>query len=525
MLAVFYCIRVIATDAEPILEIHGKALELEATVGLSFAVPTEPAKGADVKLLVWTSPRTDEYSYGTHDHALDPSDEDTVNGVDCTVFTFDGLAAKQMTDTVYVRAYASVNGTDYYSKLEKYSILQYAYNKLGKTATATDDEALKAALTTMLEYGAATQTLFNYKTDRLATADFYRISVEGGYIVTDLSHEGLFLKDEQVTFTANAENEDSLPFSHWENANGESVGEERQLTVTVGEANAEYRAVYREVLPEPPATQKVTVSIVDGSITNASEDGLYEIGSTIELVANENEAACFAYWKNGAGEILSEDSTYSVTVGAEEETYTAVYATPYEYFNFDVYTASSCMVSFDPNKSSSCPENIIIPKYYQGKTVTEIGDGAFKDLSLLKSVELPSSINKIVDRAFYKCTALQKVSMVRCTSLEAISKNCFEGCKKLTMVELPDSIKTIGTTAFNGCEKLAFFTVPKNVILIEPAAFKGCTLLENVIFEETEGWAQDNEPLLSSDLADSAIAAERLKEASLSSVSWTRTEN
>lgn len=93
------------------------------------------------------------------------------------------------------------------------------------------------------------------------------------------------------------------------------------------------------------------------------------------------------------------------------------------------------------------------------------------------------------------------------------------------MVELPDSIKTIGTTAFNGCEKLAFFTVPKNVILIEPAAFKGCTLLENVIFEETEGWAQDNEPLLSSDLADSAIAAERLKEASLSSVSWTRTEN
>jgi hypothetical protein len=181
------------------------------------------------------------------------------------------------------------------------------------------------------------------------------------------------------------------------------------------------------------------------------------------------------------------------------------------------------VVSFDTNKSSSCPENIIIPKYYQGKTVTEIGDGAFKDLSLLKSVELPSSINKIGDRAFYKCTALQKVSMVRCNSLETIPNNCFEGCKKLTTVVLPNSIKTIGNSAFSGCEKLTSFTVSKNVISIGGLAFKDCTMLNNVIFEETEGWTRGNEPLLSFDLADPAIAAERLKEAS--SASWTRTEN
>ena len=45
LLASFYCIGAFATDAEPTLEISGKALELEATVGLSFAVPIEPAKG------------------------------------------------------------------------------------------------------------------------------------------------------------------------------------------------------------------------------------------------------------------------------------------------------------------------------------------------------------------------------------------------------------------------------------------------------------------------------------------------
>jgi hypothetical protein len=50
-------------------------------------------------------------------------------------------------------------------------------------------------------------------------------------------------------------------------------------------------------------------------------------------------------------------------------------------------------------------------------------------------------------------------------------------------------------------------------------------MLNNVIFEETEGWTRGNEPLLSFDLADPAIAAERLKEASFLRVSWTRTEN
>lgn len=521
LLASFYCIRAFATDAEPTLEISGKALELEATVGLSFAVPIEPAKGADVTLLVWTSPRTEEYVYGTQDHVLSQSDEDTVNGVDCIVFTFDGLAAKQMADAVYVRAYASVNGTAYYSNVEKYSILQYAYNKLGKTATATEDEALKATLTALLEYGASAQTLFDYKTDRLVTSDFYKISVEGGYIVTDLSQEGLYLKNEQVTLTAYAENKDAIPFSHWENALGESVGEERQITVTVADANAAYRAVYREVLPEPPALQKVSVSIVDGSITGATDDGLYEVGSIIELVAKENDAACFAYWKNSAGEILSEDSTYSVTVGEGTETYTAVFATPYEYFEFSDTSASTVLIYCKID--ISYPQNMILPKYYQGKTVTEIGDSAFKGLTSLKSIELPSSINKIVDNAFSKCTALQTVSMERCMSLTAIPYGCFNGCEKLTTIVLPDSVRTIGNAAFNSCKKLTSFTVSENVISIGVEAFKGCTLLENVTFEETDGWKCGDDAVLSTDLADSSIAAQKLKE-NLGEA-WSRTEN
>jgi hypothetical protein len=50
-------------------------------------------------------------------------------------------------------------------------------------------------------------------------------------------------------------------------------------------------------------------------------------------------------------------------------------------------------------------------------------------------------------------------------------------------------------------------------------------MLNNVIFKETEGWMRDKEPLLSSDLADSSIAAQKLKDTFYMDAAWSRTEN
>ena len=75
-----------------------------------------------------------------------------------------------MTDVIYARAYISVGGEEYYSEPVKYSILNYIYNKLGYTGTATTNEKLDALLRGMLEYGASAQMYFDYKTEELANA-------------------------------------------------------------------------------------------------------------------------------------------------------------------------------------------------------------------------------------------------------------------------------------------------------------------------------------------------------------------
>jgi hypothetical protein len=73
---------------------------------------------------------------------------------------------------VYSVAYLDVEEERYYSEPVKYSVLDYAYIKLGYTGTASDNQYLKDMLSSMLDYGADAQKYFNYNTDN---ALFFRI--------------------------------------------------------------------------------------------------------------------------------------------------------------------------------------------------------------------------------------------------------------------------------------------------------------------------------------------------------------
>ena len=80
-----------------------------------------------------------------------------------------GIAAKKMGDTRYYAAYAKQkDGTYIYSAVYEYSPRKYAMNVLGR---ASSTEAMKALCVAMLNYGAAAQTYFGYKTDDLMNAE------------------------------------------------------------------------------------------------------------------------------------------------------------------------------------------------------------------------------------------------------------------------------------------------------------------------------------------------------------------
>jgi hypothetical protein len=82
--------------------------------------------------------------------------------------TTTGIAAKEMGDSRYYCAYAKLSdGTIVYSDLSQYSPKEYAMSRLEKS----DNEAMKALCVAMLNYGAAAQQYFGYKTDDLMNAE------------------------------------------------------------------------------------------------------------------------------------------------------------------------------------------------------------------------------------------------------------------------------------------------------------------------------------------------------------------
>jgi len=124
-------------------------------------------------------------------------------------------------------------------------------------------------------------------------------------------------------------------------------------------------------------------------------------------------------------------------------------------------------------------------------TVTQIGEGAFANISSLISVVLPNAINMIPKQAFYSC-ALETVTIpnsVTGIGVQAFAKNqltsvtfgnrvaeigdfAFAENKLTVLTNLPASLRTIYPEAFanNGITNLSF---PNGVTLLKKDSFKG----------------------------------------------------
>ena len=228
-----------AQVSAPNLDIEYCNLSFRDSVCIKYAVRENEA---DVKLLIWTAPEA-EYTIGTEDADIATYYTEEIGGVSYMIFDYTELTAKQMADVVYARAYAKVGTVEYYGAVNKYSILQYAYNKLGKTATATSDAELKEMLVDMLVYGASAQKYFDYKEDRLATADWYQVKLTEGALEDGSAH-GLYLSGDKVTLTAPATDTSGATFSYWADAAGNRVATTATFELTVGSKNAVYTPVY-----------------------------------------------------------------------------------------------------------------------------------------------------------------------------------------------------------------------------------------------------------------------------------------
>lgn len=113
-------------------------------------------------------------------------------------------------------------------------------------------------------------------------------------------------------------------------------------------------------------------------------------------------------------------------------------------------------------------------KYFTG--LTGIPAAAFKGCINLCEITLPESIKFLGDEAFYYCKVLRSIDIP--ASIDALPSCCFYNCISLTDVILPNSIKTIGGECFYGCEKLSKIYLPDSITAIRYDAFRYSGLTE-----------------------------------------------
>lgn len=171
------------------LNIYYKVADL-GTIGLE-----------DMGLLVWSAP----HSEGTIDNAMEIVPGAVTDGSQYMVHT-NGIAAKKLGDMVYFKIYVRLaDGSYIYTDMFSTSPQKYAMSILAK---ADADENIKSLCVAMLNYGAAAQTYFGYKTYNLmnsnltaeqqALAENYRSDMMDAVVKATDEKAGIFVRNTEA---------------------------------------------------------------------------------------------------------------------------------------------------------------------------------------------------------------------------------------------------------------------------------------------------------------------------------------
>ena len=127
---------------------------------------------------------------------------------------------------------------------------------------------------------------------------------------------------------------------------------------------------------------------------------------------------------------------------------------------------------------SATDKDIIIPATYNGKRVVQIGKNAFSN-KRITSIEIADSVTSIGESAFSACGGLTSITLSN--SVTSIGDYAFVYCSSLTSITIPNSVTSIGEFAFSYCRSLTSITIGSGVTSIGIGAFFYCRSLTSIM--------------------------------------------
>lgn len=495
----FSILSLVNADSDPATVIVGQQLKFGESVYINYAVYFDNVpEGAETGLLVWKNAPADA-TYGNEEFLLkERNGSEEVAGKICDLIAFHDISAAEMGINIYAVSYIK-KGTDItYSAMQKYSVLQYAYNKLGFTGEESTDENLKDLLRAMLVYGESVQTYTNLNMDRPVNQQFYQIKVEGG-VLSDGTTSGLFLAGDEVTVKATASD-----FGSWVDTDGNYLTADETYTFTAGAENFTPRISNERqmtfvsngdgtcyikskgtintasvIIPSTSPSGDTVVTIADNAFKNYTAMTSIYIPETVTKIGDNAFDGCTG--------LTSIDIPSSVKyLGCEVFANATNLKTV--YYNTSASTRSNLCngiittvhfngssipsyAAYDMFDDSTCAINSVTI----GSNVTTIESNALRHTKIT-SLVIPDTVTTIKDYAFQGCQSLASLSGLG--GVTSMGYYTFSGCSSLTSVDIHSGIKEIGHGCFSSCTSLEAIVLPSTITTANlESTFEGCTSL------------------------------------------------
>ena len=253
-------------ESTPVLTGRTFSLSFEDEILVNFYFSAENVTSDDMGMLVfYTDPGAADIALADDVYENAAFNESTGRYSNTTA----GIAAKEMGDARYYAAYAKLSDGSYvYSPLYEYSPKKYALSRLVNSTDAN----MKALCVAMLNYGAAAQNYFGYKTDDLMNASLteeqqamvvsYDPALFAGAAAVDSSKVGNFVKTD-VGFSgrsATVSFEGAFAINYYFVPNGAVDGD-----ITFYYWNADDYAAVETLMPSNASGKMTMTAAGDGS--------------------------------------------------------------------------------------------------------------------------------------------------------------------------------------------------------------------------------------------------------------------